>query len=167
MATIGRLLCLTGFILFLSLVSPVFAQNGSNLELSNPRFKQQQSVNFTPRLTAAKSGRDEDDYLPGEIRPQTGMQEKTITSKWTSKAKASALNTGRKTIRAIDWEYIFFADAGMQRVLGRYRIHSRTQLRSGETKTLRGDVFSPVLSPYQKVLPRRIEYTDGTVWQSP
>lgn len=167
MATLRRLLCLAGFTVFLFLFSPVSAQNQSGLELSNPRLKQQQYVNFNPRFTAAKSGRDEDDYLPGEVRPQRGTQERTIYSRWSSKAEAIAHNTSPRTISAIVWEYIFFADASMHRVLGRYRIHTKNQLRAGETKILRGEVPAPVLSPYQKVLPLRIEYTDGTVWQSP
>jgi hypothetical protein len=163
-----RLLYLTGFIVFLFLVSPVSAQNQSGLELSSPRFKQQQSVNFNPRFSASKSGNDEDDYLPGEVRPPSGTHEKNIYStSWSSKAEAIAHNTSSKSIRAIVWEYIFFADASMYQVLGRYRIHTKNKLRPGETKILKGDVSARVLSPYQKALPLRIEYTDGTVWQSP
>ncbi|MCM3906117.1 MAG: hypothetical protein ND866_30905 [Pyrinomonadaceae bacterium] len=167
MATIRRLLCLTGFTVCLFVSSPVSAQKQPGLELSNPRFKQEQNVNFSPRFTATKSGRDDDDYFPAEFRPPRGPQEKVIYSKWSSKAEAIAHNTSSKTISTVVWEYIFFSDASMRRESGKYRIHTKIQLRAGETKTIRGEVLAPVLSPYQKVLPLRIEYTDGTVWQSP
>ena len=161
-----RLFYLTGFTVFLFLVSPVSAQNQSGLELSSPRFKQQQSVNFNPRFSVARSGVD--DYLQGEVRPSSATLEKNIYStSWSSRAEAIAHNTSSKSIKAIDWEYFFFADASMDQVLGRYRIHTKKKLRPGETKILKGYVFSRVLSPYQKALPLRIEYTDGTVWQSP
>ena len=167
MATIRRLLCLAGCTLVVSLFSPASAQDQSNLELSNPRFKQQQSVRFNPRFTAALSGRDADDYVAGNTKPPRGLQEQTIYSWWTSRAEAFTHNTSPKTIRAVVWEYIFFADAGMNRVLGRYSIYTKNRLRAGETRILKGEVGAPALSPYQKVLPLRVEYTDGTVWQSP
>ena len=162
-----KLVFLIGFTGSLLLVSPVSAQNSAGLELSNPHFKQQQYVNFNPRFSVTRSGSDDVDFLPGQMRPTSRDRDKGIYStQWSSKAETTAHNTSSKTIKQIVWAYVFFADVGMQQEINTYRIITKTKLRPGGTKTLTGTVFAPTRSPYQKVRLIRIEYTDGTVWQS-
>ena len=72
-----------------------------------------------------------------------------------------------KTIKAVTWEYSFFTDAGMSRVSQKYEIHSRTRIHPGETKKLSEKIWATGSSPYQKVRPLRIEYSDGAVWLAP
>jgi hypothetical protein len=160
MANIKRLLCLAGSTMFLFLSSTVFAQTPADLELSNPRFKQQMDFNFAPRLTADESGSE-------NFKSAPRLEKNVYGSKWSSQAEVIAHNTSPKTIKTIYWEYIFFADPSMQRILGRSQTRSTSKLRAGETKKIKGTVQSPLISQYQKALPLRIEYTDGTVWQSP
>jgi len=162
---------LSGFtylVVFLLLVPTVCAQTPVEVQLSNPHFKQQQVVNFNPRFSVARSGSDDVDFLPGQMRPAANMRDKGIYSaQWNSKAEATAHNSGSRTIKAIVWDYVFFADAGMSQELYRYQIISKKKLKPGETKVLKGIVWSPSRSPYQQAYLRRIEYADGTVWQAP
>jgi hypothetical protein len=156
-------------VVFLLLAPTVCAQGPAEVQLSNPRFKQQQVVNFNPRFSVSRSGSDDVDFLPGQMRtPPANMRDKAIYSaQWLSKAEATAYNSGSKTIKAIVWEYVFFADAAMNQELSRYQIITKKKLRPGETRVLKGVVWSPSRSTYQQASLRRIEYADGSVWQAP
>jgi len=168
MMTTIRLSGFTCLVVLLLLVPTVCAQSPVDVQLSNPRFKSQQIVNFNPRFSVTRSGSDDDDFLPGQLRPAANQRDKGIYStQWTSKAEATAYNSGSKTIKAIVWDYVFFADAGMNQELTRYQINSRKKLAPGETKVLKGVVWAKSRSPYQQAYLRRIEYADGTVWQAP
>src|SRR4029079_3246455 len=104
----------TCLVVFLLLVPTVCAQGPADVQLSNPRFKQQQVVNFNPRFSVSRSGSDDVDFLPGQMRPAANLRDRSINStQWLSDAQATAHNSGSKTIKAIVWDYVFFADAGM------------------------------------------------------
>lgn len=169
MMTTIRLSGFTCLVVFLLLAPTVCAQGPADVQLSNPRFKQQQVVNFNPRFSVTRSGSDDDDFLPGQMKtPPANMRDRGIyTAQWLSKAQATAHNSGSKIIKAIVWDYVFFADAGMSQELSRYQINTSKKLRPGETRVLKGVVWSPSRSLYQQAHLRRIEYADGTVWQAP
>jgi hypothetical protein len=90
-------------------------------------------------------------------------------------------NTGAKTIRAIDWGYLFL-DPKTRQELGRHRYSSnKIKIRPGQNSELVGRTgstptyivnaqtagkdMSKQLS--EQVVIYRIEYEDGTVWQNP
>src|SRR6185503_21080591 len=103
----------TCLVVFLLLVPTVCAQTPVEVQLSHPHFKQQQVVNFNPRFSVARSGSDDVDFLPGQMRPAANMRDRNIDStQWLSEAHATTHNSGSKTIKAIVWDYVFFADAG-------------------------------------------------------
>jgi len=168
MMTTTKLSGFTCLVVFLLLAPAVCAQRPADVQLSRPRFKQQQVVNFNPRFSVARSGSDDVDFLPGQMRPAANLRDRNIDStQWLSEAAATAHNSGSKTVKATVWEYVFFADAGMSQELHRYQIISKKKLKPGETKVLKGIVWAPRRSPYQQAYLRRIEYADGTVWQAP
>ncbi|HVQ37632.1 MAG TPA: hypothetical protein VMS31_08865 [Pyrinomonadaceae bacterium] len=94
--------------------------------------------------------------------------------------KFSIRNTGAKTIRLVDWDYVFF-DSASQTVSGRLEFTSEEKVGPGKNKELIAmsrKPPAPTVSVYElikneregldgEVVLVRIEYTDGTVWQRP
>jgi hypothetical protein len=153
-----------GMLVFLSLPPFLSAQTQPDLELTRPR---QWRVEFNPHRTAARSGRFDTDY-PDEPRPSKNELMRVTNPTMISEAEVAAFNKGSKAIKAITWEHAHFSDAGMSRVLTTYRFRGKAKIRPGETKLVRAKGYvSPWRSHYQKVRPLRIEYADGSVWQSP
>lgn len=88
-------------------------------------------------------------------------------------AKATLKNTATKTIKAVEWNYVF-VDADSQKELKRYKILSKQQILPSETQTLAKDIFlnlkedtRHLKNGRQKILLTRIEYTDGSNWRAP
>ncbi|HEX8129380.1 MAG TPA: hypothetical protein VF527_09785 [Pyrinomonadaceae bacterium] len=89
-------------------------------------------------------------------------------------------NTGTKTIRAVDWGYIF-TDPETQQEVGRHRYSNKVKIRPGQNNGMVGRTSSPPTyivnvknvgkEPGKKlseqVVIYRVEYEDGTVWQNP
>lgn len=89
------------------------------------------------------------------------------------------INTGKKEIRTLSWEYLFF-EPGTERELGRRRFVSKVTIGPGKTKTLlERSASSPTgtvdatragKKPQdlysEQVVIQRIEYADGSVWQA-
>jgi hypothetical protein len=88
-------------------------------------------------------------------------------------ARASLKNTATKTIKAVEWNYVF-VDAESGKELKRYKILSKQQILPMETQTLAKDIFlnlkedtRHLKTGRQKILLTRIEYTDGSNWRAP
>jgi hypothetical protein len=89
-------------------------------------------------------------------------------------------NTGAKTIRAVDWGYIF-TDPETQQEQGRHRYSNKVKIRPGQNKDLVGRTATPPTRTVnvrsvgkesskqfsEHVVIYRIEYDDSTVWQNP
>lgn len=89
-------------------------------------------------------------------------------------------NTGKKTIRAVDWGYIF-TDPETRQEQGRHRYSNKVKIRPEQNTGLVGRTASPptyIVSAKnagkdirkrlsEEVVIYRIEYDDGTVWQNP
>jgi len=94
--------------------------------------------------------------------------------------KLSLRNEGPKTVRAIDWEYIFI-DRDSQKEVARHQFHSEEKICPGKRKTLIEYSKSPptkvisvrtLLQPeaerfMEKVAITRVMFRDGSVWESP
>lgn len=88
-------------------------------------------------------------------------------------------NNGTKTIQKVLWEYVFFNRTTNQEV-GRHEFVSVTNLKAGRTDNLVMQKFSPPTGTInandagkklsdlyiEKVNIKRIQYTDGSVWQA-
>lgn len=86
-------------------------------------------------------------------------------------AKVNLKNLAKKTIKAVEWNYVF-VDPESGKELKRYKIISKQQISPGETQTLAKDISfnlkentSHLKTGKQKVLLARIEYTDGSSWR--
>lgn len=92
--------------------------------------------------------------------------------------KVSVRNTGPKTIKAVDWDYIFF-EPGTQTEVGRHQFTSEEKIRPGKNAELDMMILSPPTQTIsaealgkgkgahfdEAVVLMRIEYADGSVWQ--
>jgi hypothetical protein len=114
---------------------------------------------------SAETVRDESDTLSTKSKRGT-----IYVFKYT--AKAHLKNTATKTIRAVEWNYVF-VDAESRKELKRYKILSKQQILPAETQTLVKDIFlnlkddtRHLKTGRQKILLTRIEYTDGSNWRA-
>lgn len=94
--------------------------------------------------------------------------------------KVSVKNIGAKTIKELDWDYIFF-DSATEQEIGRRQFASTENIGPGKSKELSFFIPSPptkTISIYaldkkerenlgEAVVLVRIEYADGSFWQSP
>jgi len=94
--------------------------------------------------------------------------------------KASVRNTGTKTIKAIDWDYIFL-EPDTEHEVERRQFTSDAKIAPGKTKGLEVLIATPptrTVSVYAlgkdeqrsvrgRVVIVRIEYADGSVWPQP
>lgn len=86
-------------------------------------------------------------------------------------AKVNLRNLAKKTIKAVEWNYVFVNPAN-EKELKRYKIFSKQQILPDEAQTLSKEIFfnlkdntSHLKIGKQKVLLARIEYTDGSSWR--
>lgn len=94
--------------------------------------------------------------------------------------KVSVKNTGAKTIKLIDWDYIFF-EPDSEHEISRHQFTSDGKIAPGKTKELEVLISTPptrTISVYAlgkdehlivqgRVVIARIEYSDGSVWPPP
>ena len=87
-------------------------------------------------------------------------------------------NAGQKTIRAIEWDYIFI-DRATQAEVARNHFQSEQKVRPGKRKTLMEYSNSPPMKVIsvrtlsqpesdrfiEEVMIKRVTYTDGSVWE--
>ena len=92
--------------------------------------------------------------------------------------KVSVRNASAKTIKAVDWDYIFF-EPGTQTEIGRHQFTSEEKIRPGKnaeldmmvlappTQTVSAEALSKGKGPHfdERVVLMRIEYSDGSAWQ--
>jgi hypothetical protein len=163
--SVKALILASCMLVFLSLPPFVSAQTQSDLELTKPRLRAR--VEFNPYRSAEKSGRVNDDFLD-ERKPSREDLARVTSPEMIGEAEVTAFNKGGKVIKAITWEHAYFSDAAMSKVLASWRFYSKASIRAGETKQVSGKAYvSSLRSRYQNVRLLRIEYADGSVWQSP
>jgi hypothetical protein len=94
--------------------------------------------------------------------------------------KTSVRNDGTKTIKSIDWDYVFY-DAATKTELGRRQFSSLEKIQPGKTKELKFFIKGPptrtisvdALNKNEKmnlgeaIVVVRVEYDDGSVWEHP
>ncbi|MBA3441727.1 MAG: hypothetical protein H0T92_17855 [Pyrinomonadaceae bacterium] len=94
--------------------------------------------------------------------------------------KISVKNTGSKTIKSIDWDYVFF-DADTQNEIGRLKFSSEEKIGPSKSKELTLSIHRPPTETIsvnelnskerttlnERVILMRILYSDGSVWQRP
>jgi hypothetical protein len=137
------------------------------------------------RVEDAKKGGSsgEVDKLKREARDDDeaiARQRQKAPARYVFIYRLSIKNTGARTIKAIDWDYIFL-DAVSRSELGRQQFTSEEKIDPGKARELTIRIRKPPtqtisVSSFEKnerevlseqVMVVRIEYTDGTFWQRP
>lgn len=78
-------------------------------------------------------------------------------------------NTGAKTIKAVEWQHVFYADKEKRQELRRFDFRKEERVLPGEQKFV-SQTVSPgraqlANKPRQSVEITRIEYADGSAWE--
>jgi hypothetical protein len=114
--------------------------------------------------TSAETVHDESSTL--SMKSKRGV---VYVFKYTAKVNLRNLST--KTIRAVEWNYVF-VDPESRKELKRYKFLSKQQIAPNEAQTLVKDIFFNLKdntlhlkTGQQKILLARIEYTDGSSWR--
>lgn len=114
--------------------------------------------------TSGETVQDETDTLSMKSKRKT-----VYVFKYT--ARASVRNLSAKTIKAVEWHYVFVHPES-RKELKRYKILSKQQIQPDEARTLVKDIFlgikeetSHLKTGRQNILLARIEYADGSSWR--
>jgi hypothetical protein len=99
-------------------------------------------------------------------------QQPVVTYVYRAKIK----NTGPRTILGVEWAYVF-TDPNAQRELGRHRYSSKVKIRPGRDGEIIGRSSTPQVltvdaksagrESHEQIVIHRVEYDDGSFWQSP
>ena len=137
------------------------------------------------RIEDAKRGNNsaEIDRLKRDARADAAIierQRQKAPPRYVFLYKVAVKNNSAKTIKAIDWDYIFF-DPDTKNEIGRHQFTSEEKIGSDKNKEL--DVLFPLpptktISVYElnkkertgineQVVLMRIQYSDGSIWQRP
>lgn len=73
-------------------------------------------------------------------------------------------NIGTRTVTAVYWEYLLFETGGKEPIK-RYRVQSKKIIAPGEQAELTKEVNPKGKEQQARIT--RIEYADGSFWQSP
>jgi hypothetical protein len=135
----------------------------------------EQKANATENENRARQGEPALAPSMRQSAPETGAGRLKVQYVYEIKVK----NTGRKEIRTITWEYVFF-ELGTRQEVGRLQAVSQANMKPGSTKQL---VVHTTASPTgtidaskagkkpseqfsEQVVIRSIEYADGSVWSA-
>ena len=136
------------------------------------------------RIEDAKRGNPaEVDKLKREARADAAIvatQHRNKPSRYVFVYKVTVKNTGLKTIKAVDWDYVFL-DGSTENEIDRQQFTSEESVDPGKTRVLTVVVDRPPTKTIsvealnkrerdtlgEKVVIMRIEYADGSVWQAP
>jgi hypothetical protein len=86
----------------------------------------------------------------------------TRSNRYRFIASLVVTNTGEKTIRGVNWDYVLI-DSNTNKELRRYGFHNRTKISPGETATFVQDVRPSAADRRAEIT--RIDFADGTHWQ--
>ena len=136
------------------------------------------------RIEDAKRGNSaEIDKIRREAKADAAniaAKHKNTRSRYVFIYKVTVKNSSNKTIKAIDWDYIFL-EHGTQTEIGRQQFSSEEKIGPGKSKELSVTITKPPTKTISltslnnnergsldgRVILVRIEYADGTSWQLP
>ena len=111
------------------------------------------------------------DTVRDESSPLSMKSKRGVVYVFRYTAKVNFRNLTTKTIKAVEWNYIF-VDPDSSKELKRYKFLSKQQIPPNEAQTLVKDVFFSLKentrhlnTGKQKILLARIEYMDGSSWR--
>jgi len=130
--------------------------------------------NTSDRLAATRIERE------NEMREQAATKANQGQTLDGYKYKVTLRNDGTKTIKSIDWDYVFI-DQAAQQLVARHQFTSDETIKPGKTKEIHVLYLIPPVRtisaerlaskeplPYSEhVVIARITYSDGSTWQYP
>lgn len=146
------------------------------LELDARLKEEREQINSTTENQRRASTTDNPKDLPPSPvnRPLVRRKNSRFTPSYTYKIKVE--NNGEKAIRSVMLDYIFL-EPNTKRELGRRRFTGDRKISSGKTKdfifrsnmpptaAVNATTANKKLSFEEKVVVRKIEYADGSVWR--
>ena len=130
--------------------------------------------NTSDRLVATRIERE------NEMRDQAKVKANQRRSIDGYRYRVTLRNDGNKTIRSIDWDYVFI-DQAAQQLVARHQFTSDETIKPGKTKEIYVLYLTPPVRtvsaerlaskqplPYtEHVVIARLVYFDGSIWQAP
>lgn len=130
--------------------------------------------NSSDRLMTARLERE------NEMRDQAAMKANQGNTLTGYRYRTTLRNDSSKTIKSIDWDYLFVDDAA-QVLIARHQFTSDETIKPGKTKEIYVLYLTPPVRtvsterlaskeplPYSEhIVIARVTYADGTVWQHP
>jgi len=136
------------------------------------------------RIADAKRGGGGDaDRLKREAGADAAIvasQHKNTLSRYVFTYKTTIKNLSQKTIKLIDWDYVFL-DKTTESELGRQQFTNEEKIGPGKTRELTVAITRPPTQTISvtalnknegdsligRVIVLRVEYSDGSIWQAP
>jgi hypothetical protein len=136
------------------------------------------------RMEDAKRGNSpEADKIRNEARADDALiaiRHRGKPARYVFSYKASVRNGGAKTVKSVDWDYVFF-DSATRAEVGRHQFTSDSKIEPGKKKEFGFLISAPpskTVSVHalndkerqglvEEVVLVRVVYDDGTVWQRP
>jgi hypothetical protein len=139
-------------------------------------IEREQKIATIYNETKAKNQKPIRPETPDSAQPTVEMP-KDVKATYFYQAKIK--NTGSKTIKSVDWMYLFL-DTETKEEVSRFQTVSKVKINPGKSADLSMQVQTPPTNLIdatkatkdktqfiEQVLISRIEYSDGSVWQRP
>jgi hypothetical protein len=111
---------------------------------------------------------------PPNLNEPTRWEANPPRYKWEGKVELEVQNSGSKTIKSIDWEFVLMAELTSEMMTRNYRIHSKKTIRPGQTVKVTGWINDARLKELREHLKRgllqgeaeimRVNYAEGGIW---
>lgn len=152
------------------------AQRQADFNVSGPPADSMGVGNTGPRSSGSGSGSKTSRAPTDTTTPRydrTGQVSQSSDAYWPTNgednkspyrffALLTVKNTGEKTIKAFNWDYVI-TDSATKKEIRRYNFRSKKQMKPSESITLK-ELVKPT-GAERKAQITRVEYTDGSVWQ--
>ncbi|MFL6332490.1 MAG: FxLYD domain-containing protein [Pyrinomonadaceae bacterium] len=157
--------------------SPALYEDPLRIASETARMQDAQKETIRENKDRAKA-RLEPLPIPQRTGGQTGQPVPPAPDGYVYTYTARVRNDGTRKIRRVDWDYMVF-DSAAEREIGTHRFTSKVSVSPGQTKKLSGRTTSPPsnfvdasgdaggapIRYSERVVIRRVEYDDGSVWE--
>ena len=70
-------------------------------------------------------------------------------------------NNGTRTVKSLNWSYVFYSDAKHEHEVGRFDFRSKDKIKGGEMKFITESVQGPAPTSFSEAIITHVEYEDG------
>ena len=152
-----------------------------NFEEMRIRARNEKRIDDAKRSGNATEIRQAEREARADASVIASQRQKPQPARYVFRYKTSVKNVGTKTIRVVDWDYVFL-DPDSEEEAGRHQFSSEQKISPGQNKELNVLISKPPASTVsvnslggrkdrqlfrERVVIVRVEYADGSVWQRP